>query len=159
MAIAGAVGLVRGLGPEPCAAYLEKLIDAITKVASGEALCQLAEEDEEEMEEEEEQEVGVSLSLWLGVCDASADLWPEAVDAGQDRLNLFKQGQEHAMQETHMGSGSIFRDSTALYTRACSRHGCPPEIHSRLELPVCRRTRTKTCLWLWGTPCLLWQQR
>ena len=63
MAIAGAVGLVKGLGPEPCAAYLEKLISNITKVASGEALCQLAEEDEEEMEEEEEQEVSISLFL------------------------------------------------------------------------------------------------
>ena len=61
VAIAGAVGLVRGLGAEPCAAYLEKLISNITKVASGEALCQLAEEDEEEMEEEEEQEVQLPL--------------------------------------------------------------------------------------------------
>ena len=57
MAIAGAVELVKGLGAGPCAAFLEKLIGNITKVASGEALCQLAEEDEEEMEEEEEQEV------------------------------------------------------------------------------------------------------
>lgn len=65
MAIAGAVGLVKGLGAEPCAAYLEKLIGAITKVASGEALCQLAEEDEEEMEEEEEQEVALCALLLL----------------------------------------------------------------------------------------------
>ena len=57
MAIAGAVELVKGLGAGPCAAFLEKLIGNITKVACGEALCQLAEEDEEEMEEEEEQEV------------------------------------------------------------------------------------------------------
>ena len=57
MAIAGAVELVKGLGAGPCAAFLEKLIANITKVACGEALCQLAEEDEEEMEEEEEQEV------------------------------------------------------------------------------------------------------
>ena len=63
VAIAGAVGLVRGLGAEPCAAYLDKLIANITKVASGEALCQLAEEDEEEMEEEEEQEVHYELIL------------------------------------------------------------------------------------------------
>ena len=62
MAIAGAVGLVRALGVGPCGAYLEKLNTSITKVANGEALCQLAEEDEEEMEEEEEQEVSYPLS-------------------------------------------------------------------------------------------------
>ena len=62
MAIAGAVGLVRALGVGPCGAYLDKLIANITKVANGEALCQLAEEDEEEMEEEEEQEVSCPLS-------------------------------------------------------------------------------------------------
>ena len=62
MAIAGAVGLVRALGVGPCGAYLEKLNASITKVANGEALCQLAEEDEEGMEEEEEQEVSYPLS-------------------------------------------------------------------------------------------------
>ena len=62
MAISGAVGLVRALGIGPCGAYLEKLIANITKVANGEALCQLAEEDEEEMEEEEELEVSCPLS-------------------------------------------------------------------------------------------------
>ena len=62
VAIAGAVGLVRALGVGPCDTYLEKLIANITKVANGEALCQLAEEDEEEMEEEEEQKVSCPLS-------------------------------------------------------------------------------------------------
>ena len=71
MAIAGAVELVKGLGAGPCAAFLEKLIGNITKVASGEALCQLAEEDEEEMEEEEEQEVLlklIPLSVTMPLC-------------------------------------------------------------------------------------------
>ena len=73
MAIAGAVGLVRALGVGPCGAYLEKLIANITKVANGEALCQLAEEDEEEMEEEEEQEVSYPLSA---LCQMEEGLGP-----------------------------------------------------------------------------------
>lgn len=37
-------------------------ISNIAKVASGEALCQLAEEDKEKFDEEEEQEASISLS-------------------------------------------------------------------------------------------------
>ena len=73
MAIAGAVGLVRALGVGACGAYLEKLIANITKVANGEALCQLAEEEEEEMEEEEEQEVSCPL---LPFCQMEERLGP-----------------------------------------------------------------------------------
>ncbi|CAL5224745.1 g7478 [Coccomyxa viridis] len=97
VAIAGAVGLVRGLGAEPCAAYLEKLISNITKVASGEALCQLAEEDEEEMEEEEEQEENPDENLLVAVGDAlpalAAALGPDTyapIFAQQHAEALFK---------------------------------------------------------------------
>ncbi|BDA47413.1 Importin-4 [Coccomyxa sp. Obi] len=71
VAVTAASEIVRGCGAKACAAQLPALIDAVGKVARGEALCQVAEsEDDEPLEDEEEQEENPDENLLVAVGDA-----------------------------------------------------------------------------------------
>ncbi|KAK9905642.1 hypothetical protein WJX75_003705 [Coccomyxa subellipsoidea] len=71
VAVTAAAEIVRGCGPTACAQHLPALIDAVSKVARGEALCQVAESDDEEpLEDEEESEENPDENLLVAVGDA-----------------------------------------------------------------------------------------
>lgn len=58
VAVAAAAEIVRGVGAAACAQHMQGLVRAVTKVASGNAVCQMLHSDEEEpLEDEEEPEV------------------------------------------------------------------------------------------------------
>jgi hypothetical protein len=58
VAITAAAEIVRGCGAAACAQFMQRLVEAVTKVAVGQALCQVAHsEDDEPLEDEEEPEV------------------------------------------------------------------------------------------------------
>ena len=146
MAIAGAVELVKGLGAGPCAAYLEKLIGNITKVASGEALCQLAEEDEEEMEEEEEQEVLLKPILLSRVMALR----------GSPLVRASKSHSGPLMRQADRCSPS--RDASLRqepWLSSCKAlSGAASQVTGN---PTCRRTLMRTCWWRWGMRCQPWR--
>lgn len=72
VAVTAAAEIVRGVGAAACAQHLPPLVQAVSKVAAGEALCQVAHsEDDEPLEDEEEPEVLIlssSIQHGLAYC-------------------------------------------------------------------------------------------